>query len=346
MGHPFLLVGSTIGLAWLFASSGKQGAQGAPGLTPYSPSDPNAGLPQLASGQTPTTPWGGLGGPTSVPAADPVPGSDVQSGDNPFGVNSPSGVSIPESGNTPQFTPTFTNDSSGDDAGTSVPAAFPSSGDDDSGGGVTLPAAGAVSGFMVGGPVGAVVGAMVGALVGAGSTPASRQQSAALAQASNEVAQAYRVLDAAFAAYSALERQYGPDAPQVRNATEAVSQAQRKLQEAAAKRTQLQNRTPAQWAASEVSNNPARVQQLIQSGQTSSPSTSRMPKNAIPANRAAWQYEAYGLTGPTVGRHPGSLQASKAGPSGLVYSRHARGWTHPYPGHAEGAPPPAGLPVY
>lgn len=292
MGHPFLLVGSTIGLAWLFASSGKQGAQGAPGLTPYSPSDPNAGLPQLASGQTPTTPWGGLGGPTSVPAADPVPGSDVQSGDNPFGVNSPSGVSIPESGNTPQFTPTFANDSSGDDAGTSVPAAFPSSGDDDSGGGVTLPAAGAVSGFMVGGPVGAVVGAMVGALVGAAAPVTS---SITLEEYNHQRGHLGYACKTPAGTYG------------LKTGKPIGSQCHVML-------------TPSTGIWGTVI------------GGHAPPVGATLPERRFGGGAV----------------QKGKLSTSRVAgtPSGLVYSRHARGWTHPYPGHAEGAPPPAGLPVY
>jgi hypothetical protein len=33
-------------------------------------------------------------------------------------------------------------------------------------------------------------------------------------------------------------------------------------------------------------------------------------------------------------------------PTGLVWSHHAQGWTHAYPGHLRGLPPPPGQPVY
>ncbi len=255
MGHPFLLVGSTIGLAWLFASQGKQGTPGAPGETPFV-SDPNAGLQQLGSGQTPQAPFGGLGGPTSVPAADP--GSLAQSGDNPLGVNSPSGASLPFGGGLSNSsdpgggipdasgsTDPFVN-SSGDSGDLSVPASDASADNslptDESGDGVSIPAFSSVAGYLVGGPVGAVVGACVGAL-----------------------------------ASGAMDRLIGGHAPPVG----------------------APGRGPGQQKARH-------------------PVTSSVRLNA-----------------------DGSTTAS-----GLVWSAHARGWTHPYPGHAQGAPPPPGLPVF
>lgn len=56
---------------------------------------------------------------------------------------------------------------------------------------------------------------------------------------------------------------------------------------------------------------------------------------------------------PTAGRGPkhsptkhNRRGAKVGGPTGLVWSDHARGWTHAYPGHQYGAPPPPGLPIY
>src|SRR5208282_3514482 len=179
MGHPLLIVGSTIGLAWLFASSGKSGTPGAPGETPFV-SDPNAGLQQLGNGQVPTAPFGGLVGPTSMPAETPGyspksstynPAYSKPDGFTnidgtpalPFG-GGLSGAVDPGGSPLPDDSDLFANN----DSGVSVPAADATLPSDDSGDGSSITpfssVAGAVSGFMMGGPVGALVGACVGAL--------------------------------------------------------------------------------------------------------------------------------------------------------------------------------------
>jgi hypothetical protein len=55
---------------------------------------------------------------------------------------------------------------------------------------------------------------------------------------------------------------------------------------------------------------------------------------------------AFAVSG-RVGRTTADIHRGPANaPSGLVWSRHAGGWTYAYPGHLYGAPPPPGMPVY
>jgi hypothetical protein len=386
MGHPFLIAGGAAALAAVLfgtASSAKAAgnalpANGGGGLPP--PPLPSGGF----SGPTAQpADDSGLQGYTD---ADGTTYSGDGSGgvllpDSDGSANAPAGTSgSDDSVAAPSQSGdigTFENA----DGTASAPAASDDSGglfsssDDSGGGGVSLPASvsGAMVGAYVGGPIGAIVGGLASAFltskprarVGAGfhksgyraGSRASRSHSGSIAQRvgayvspgpsalnakcprnvscwgqtlpttslaanaamGNGMVLAVSENQAGETAYQlfSMPRLAPPQAASVRGLANVVAQAQHRY--ANARATGNTPNIAQSWRQLQIA--VARLRDFVTrvTGST----------GAVKATAGG-----YGPGGPT------------AQPSGLVWSPHAQGWTHAYPGHDRGVPPPAGLPVY